>query len=233
MSFAMSCALSPGTIGKARSSPCPPRLAGSTAAAKYSLPCERAREEIRRRGAKARAALDIIVKQFALDASSPILQAALHFVEEWEKKKVNRTTELEELVDYLGLFREAGGVIPMLSQDDARDRENAVRLMTAHGVKGLEFPHVVILRANPPCVPRFVQRDAGGFPSGAARSGFDHRGRRQDASWRGRAPPVLRCHDAGSRFAAHLCERGHRQNQQDSRRLHAGIDREQEPRLAG
>ena len=38
---------------------------------------QRAREEIRRRDAKARAALDIIVKEFALDAASPILQAAL------------------------------------------------------------------------------------------------------------------------------------------------------------
>ena len=65
---------------------------------------QRTREEIRRREAKARAALDIIVKQFALDASSPILQAALNFVSEWEKKKVNKTIELEELVDYLGVL---------------------------------------------------------------------------------------------------------------------------------
>ena len=121
---------------------------------------QRAREEIRRRGAKARAALDIIVKQFALDASSPILQAALHFVEEWEKKRVNRTTELEELVDYLGLFREAGGVIPM----ESRENENAVRLMTAHGVKGLEFPHVVILRANPPAFPASYKETLVAFP---------------------------------------------------------------------
>src|SRR6202790_2798237 len=65
---------------------------------------QQAREEIHRREAKARAALDIIVKQFALDASSPILQAALHFVNDWERKKVNKTRDLEELVDYLGLF---------------------------------------------------------------------------------------------------------------------------------
>ena len=51
-----------------------------------------------------RTALDIIVKQFALDAASPITQAALKFVEAWEKKKINRTTELEELVDYLGIL---------------------------------------------------------------------------------------------------------------------------------
>jgi DNA helicase-2/ATP-dependent DNA helicase PcrA len=121
---------------------------------------KRTREEIRRRDAKARAALDIIVKQFALDASSPILQAALHFVEEWEKKKVNKTTELEELVDYLGYFREAGGVIPM----EARESDNAVRLMTAHGVKGLEFPHVFILRANPPAFPSSYKETLVAFP---------------------------------------------------------------------
>lgn len=121
---------------------------------------QRAREEIRRRDAKGRAALDIIVKQFGLDASSPILQAALHFGEEWEKKKVNKTIDLEELVDYLGLFREAGGVIPM----EARENENAVRLMTAHGVKGLEFPHVFILRANPPAFPSSYKETLVAFP---------------------------------------------------------------------
>jgi DNA helicase-2/ATP-dependent DNA helicase PcrA len=120
----------------------------------------RAREEVRRREAKARVALDVIVKQFALDASSPILQAALQFVQNWETKKVNKTTELEELVDYLGLFREAGGVIPM----EARDGENAVRLMTAHGVKGLEFPHVFILRANPPAFPASYKETLVAFP---------------------------------------------------------------------
>jgi ATP-dependent DNA helicase UvrD/PcrA len=115
---------------------------------------QRTREEIRRRGAKARAALDIIVKQFALEAASPILQAALHFVDAWEKKKVNKTTELEELVDYLGYFREAGGVIPL----------QAVRLMTVHGAKGLEFPHVFILRANANSFPSSYKETLVAFP---------------------------------------------------------------------
>ncbi|HEY6372964.1 MAG TPA: ATP-dependent DNA helicase [Candidatus Sulfotelmatobacter sp.] len=121
---------------------------------------QRTREEICRRAAKARAALDVMVKQFSLDASSPILQAALQFVTNWETKKVNRTTEVEELVDYLGLFREAGGVIPM----EASETENVVRLMTAHGVKGLEFPHVFILRANPPAFPASYKETLVAFP---------------------------------------------------------------------
>ena len=121
---------------------------------------QRTREEIRRREAKARAALDIIVRHFALDASSPILQAALNFVSEWEKKKLNKTIDLEELVDYLTLFREAGGVIPL----EANDSENAVRLMTVHGAKGLEFPHVAILRANSNSFPCSYRETVVAFP---------------------------------------------------------------------
>ena len=121
---------------------------------------QRAREEIHRRGAKGRPALEIIVRQFALDPSSPILQATLAFVHEWERKKINRTTELEELVDYLEYFREAGGVIPLQANDD----ENAVRLMTVHGAKGLEFPHVFIIRANSPAFPCSYKETLVAFP---------------------------------------------------------------------
>lgn len=120
----------------------------------------RTREEIRRGNAKGRAALDIIVNQFALDASSPILQAALKFVSDWEKKAVNTTTELEELVDYLGHFREAQGAIPLQTDDE----EDAVRLMTAHGAKGLEFTHVFILRANSGSFPCPYRETLVAFP---------------------------------------------------------------------
>jgi DNA helicase II / ATP-dependent DNA helicase PcrA len=119
-----------------------------------------AREEIRRYGAKGRAALEIIVRQFSLDAASPILQAALHFGEEWEKKKVNKTTDLEEFVDYLEYFREAGGVIPL----QVNESENAVRFMTVHGAKGLEFPHVFILRAQSPAFPCSFKETLVAFP---------------------------------------------------------------------
>ena len=119
-----------------------------------------AREQIERCNAKARAALDIIVKQFALDATSPVIHAALHFVEGWEQKKVNRTTELHELVEYLGYFREANGVIPL----ETPENENAVRLMTVHGAKGLEFPHVFILRANSNSFPGSYKETLVAFP---------------------------------------------------------------------
>jgi DNA helicase-2/ATP-dependent DNA helicase PcrA len=131
-----------------------------TGGAEVLAAVQRAREEIRRKAAKARAALDIVVNQFGLDASSPILQAALRFVGAWEEKKINKTTALDELVDYLGYFREAGGVIPM----ESNENENAVRLMTVHGAKGLEFPHVFILRANANSFPSSYKETLVAFP---------------------------------------------------------------------
>ena len=72
----------------------------------------------------------------------------LEFISGWERKPITRTGEISELLDYLEYFREAGGVIPLASKDD-----NAVRLMTAHAAKGLEFAHVFILRASSPSFP--------------------------------------------------------------------------------
>ena len=112
---------------------------------------QQARDEVNRKHAKARAALELIGRQFKLDLDSPILQAALKFAADWEKKATTKTGELGEWIEYLGYFREAGGVIPMASKDD----EDAVSLMTAHGAKGLEFAHVFILRAT-----------SGSFPTG-------------------------------------------------------------------
>lgn len=133
------------------------RVAGG---ADVTAAVQRAREEIRRRAAKGRAALEIIAREFALDRSSPILQAALYFVQQWETKKINKSTDLEELVDYLEYFREAGGVIPLQAGED----ENAVRLMTVHGAKGLEYPHVFILRVNSGSFPTYYRETLVAFP---------------------------------------------------------------------
>src|ERR1700676_3659304 len=111
----------------------------------------RARAEVSNKQVKTRAALQLIGKQFGLDLSSPALQAALKFSNDWEKKATTETGELGEWIEYLTYFREAGGVIPMA----AKENEDAVHLITAHGAKGLEYSHVFILRAT-----------GGSFPTG-------------------------------------------------------------------
>ena len=120
----------------------------------------RARQQIRANNQRARSALDVIVKEFALDNGSPMLQAALNWVAAWEYRKVNKSADLEELVDYVGFFREAGGVIPL----PARETGDAVLLITAHGAKGLEFPHVFILRANSNSFPSSFKETLVAFP---------------------------------------------------------------------
>ncbi len=119
-----------------------------------------ARDEVNRKQAKARAALQLIGKQFQLNLNSPILQAVLKFAADWEGKKTTKTKELGEWVEYLNYVREAGGVIPMASKED----EDAVRLMTAHGAKGLEFSHVFILRATSGSFPTSYRETLVEFP---------------------------------------------------------------------
>lgn len=121
---------------------------------------QHAREEVERKNAKAHAALEIIGKHFRLDLRSAILQAALKFAADWEKKATTRTQELGEWIEYLDYFRQAGGVIPMASNDN----EDAVRLMTAHGAKGLEFAHVFILRATRGSFPASYRETLVEFP---------------------------------------------------------------------
>jgi DNA helicase-2/ATP-dependent DNA helicase PcrA len=120
-----------------------------------------AREEVGRTQARGRRALTIIANHFVLDKSSSLLQAALKFIDEWEEKPLTKTGELTEFIEYLKDFREAGGVIPMLSDEN----ENAVRLMTVHLAKGLEFSHVFILRANRGSFPCSYRETLVEFPN--------------------------------------------------------------------
>ena len=119
-----------------------------------------AREEVGRKKAKARAALEMVGKHFRLDLRSAILRAALKFAGDWEQKATTQTKELGEWIEYLDYFRQAGGVIPMASNDN----EDAVRLMTAHGAKGLEFSHVFVLRATKGSFPASYRETLVEFP---------------------------------------------------------------------
>ncbi|MGA2431437.1 MAG: ATP-dependent DNA helicase [Candidatus Acidiferrum sp.] len=64
------------------------------------------------------------------------------FLKDWEPKSGTRS--LPEFLEYLDYFEQAGGAV-CLDDDPPGD---AVQLMTVHGAKGLEFPHVFLLRVN-------------------------------------------------------------------------------------
>jgi DNA helicase II / ATP-dependent DNA helicase PcrA len=111
--------------------------------------------------ANGRDALAIIAKRFHFDTGSTIIRAAFDFVAAWQAKPVNQPSDLNRLIEYLGYFREAGGVIPMPTDDTA----DAVRLMTVHLAKGLEFAHVFILRANSNSFPASYRETLVEFPN--------------------------------------------------------------------
>jgi DNA helicase II / ATP-dependent DNA helicase PcrA len=117
------------------------------------------RAEIRAAGAKTHQALEIILHRFGLKRSSPPLQAVMKFVSEWEKKPITETGEMAEFLEYLEYFREARGGIYLPA-----DEGDAVRLMTAHTAKGLEFNHVFILRANSGSFPQSFREALVEFP---------------------------------------------------------------------
>ena len=117
------------------------------------------RAEITASGTKTSAALQIIQRRFNFDRQSPALKAVVDFVDLWQKKPVTKTGDILEFVEYLAYFREAKGAICLPASE-----ENAVRLITAHAAKGLEFQHVFILRASSPSFPSTYKEPLFEFP---------------------------------------------------------------------
>ena len=117
------------------------------------------REQVASSGAKSLGALELLVQTFRLDPDSAPLRALLKFVRDWEKKPLTKTGEIGELLEYLQYFQEARGAICLQSEE-----QDAVRLMTAHTAKGLEFPHVFIIRATSQSFPAQYKEALVEFP---------------------------------------------------------------------
>jgi DNA helicase-2/ATP-dependent DNA helicase PcrA len=84
------------------------------------------------------------------------LERLVTFVKEWERKSEDK--QLRNFIEYLRYFDELDGDV-QIEEELAGD---AVQLMTVHAAKGLEFPHVFILRLS-----------KSDFPSGARRPKFE------------------------------------------------------------
>jgi DNA helicase II / ATP-dependent DNA helicase PcrA len=93
-------------------------------------------------GNKTHSVLLSLVRRFQIPCS-PATNTILEFSNQWENSPITKTAEPAEFLEYLDYFREARGTIPL----PAREEEDAVKLMTVHSAKGLEFDHVFILRA--------------------------------------------------------------------------------------
>jgi DNA helicase-2/ATP-dependent DNA helicase PcrA len=87
------------------------------------------------------------------------------FAKEWEPKSETRL--LPEFIEYLDFYSQAGGNISL--EDDAP--ADAVQLMTVHGAKGLEFPHVFLLRVNSKKFPATERSRTFEFPAALMKEG--------------------------------------------------------------
>jgi ATP-dependent exoDNAse (exonuclease V) beta subunit len=111
---------------------------------------------------------DYLVRQFELPQDDLALKALLRFVGEWEQKPYIQEKPLSAFLQYVELFDEAGGFVPMLTEEQlqqaASDNPDAVQLMTVHGAKGLEFSHVWLLRVISPSFPTQYRESLFEFP---------------------------------------------------------------------
>jgi len=120
--------------------------------------------------AKSAGASDAILKVievFGLVVPGEPLSVLRNFVDAWEKKPITESGSLSEFLDYLDLFKEARGTIPLQEPDDRLD---AVRLLTAHAAKGLEWKQVHVIRLNAGSFPLHYQEEVFAFPDALRRS---------------------------------------------------------------
>ena len=118
-------------------------------------------------GHKAYAALLALLRHFEIPRSAAI-DALLQFANAWEKLPITETGMPAEFMGYLADFREANGTIPLSTPAE----EDAVRLMTAHSAKGLEFDHVFVLRVISPSFPTSYREALIEFPDELRNSGL-------------------------------------------------------------
>ena len=129
---------------------------------------KQAREFIQAEKLRAGAAIKFLAKEFELQYEEPALQAVLRFATAWEKKPFLESASLQEFLDYLKYFDQAGGVIPIYTEEQMdqlqRQQPDAVQLMSVHAAKGLEFTHVWLMRVTSNSFPASFKEGLFEFP---------------------------------------------------------------------
>jgi DNA helicase-2/ATP-dependent DNA helicase PcrA len=88
------------------------------------------------------------IAQRASERDKKVVGRLVEFAKAWEPKSEKR--DLLEFLEYLDYYGQAGEKICLENESSGDD---AVQLMTVHGAKGLEFPHVYLLRLDPRAFP--------------------------------------------------------------------------------
>ncbi|HWC17109.1 MAG TPA: ATP-dependent DNA helicase [Terriglobales bacterium] len=123
--------------------------------------------------------LEIIYAAAEILAISPNAIELSRFVEfamKWHDGRLGTTRSLAEFLEFLDLFREGGGTLALLpperpeeefanlSPPDEYEGRDAVKLLTVHAAKGLEFKNVFVLRLVTQSFPTSYKETLFEFP---------------------------------------------------------------------
>lgn len=108
------------------------------------------------------------ITTFDEERVEPPVCRVLKFADQWQQK--NSEQKLREFFEYFDLYREAGGDISVEEPDAATS--DAVRLMTVHAAKGLEFPVVFVLRLTQNYFPTKRRTPLLPFPEALRKEGL-------------------------------------------------------------
>ncbi|MGA1999827.1 MAG: ATP-dependent DNA helicase [Terriglobales bacterium] len=101
-----------------------------------------------------------VIRTFRFPESDGAVRVFREFVDKWHAKPITVSGSLKEFIEYVDLFREAGGTLEL----PVPETEGAVQLMTVHSAKGLEFDSVFVLRANSGSFPANYREAVFEFP---------------------------------------------------------------------
>jgi len=104
------------------------------------------------------------------------------FAAKWREKRISQTGRLPEFLEYLDLYRSGGGALPLASPERPEDEfqhavseqstenRDAVKLLTVHAAKGLEFKNVFVLRVASGSFPMNSKETLFEFPRELSRA---------------------------------------------------------------
>jgi DNA helicase-2/ATP-dependent DNA helicase PcrA len=152
-------------------------IASVPGGARLAAEMEAARAFAREQDKRATAVVTYAIRRFAIDPALKPVRSFVEFVQAWQRKPITETGSLPEFLEYVEMFAQASGAVSDKSsveelEADADgqivlaepEHEDAVRLMTVHAAKGLEFKYVHVVRASSTWFPSRYEPPLFDFP---------------------------------------------------------------------